>query len=52
MHLWRSLPEGQLLAVLRWLSGRREHLAASNRLIGAAAPAAAEAGEKAPAPLH
>lgn len=22
MHLWRSLPDGQFLAVLRWLKGR------------------------------
>lgn len=24
MHLWRNLPEGQLVAVLRWLQSRRE----------------------------
>jgi hypothetical protein len=24
MHLWRNLPEGQLLAVLRWMQNRRE----------------------------
>jgi len=24
MYLWRNLPEGQLLAVLRWLKTRRE----------------------------
>jgi hypothetical protein len=24
MHLWRNLPEGQLLAVLRWMQARRE----------------------------
>lgn len=24
MYLWRNLPEGQLLAVLQWLKGRRE----------------------------
>ena len=24
MYLWRNLPEGQLLAVLRWMQARRE----------------------------
>jgi len=24
MYLWRNLPEGQLLAVLQWLKGRKE----------------------------
>jgi len=24
MYLWRNLPEGQLLAVLRWFQARRE----------------------------
>ena len=24
MYLWRNLPEGQLLAVLRWMQTRRE----------------------------
>lgn len=24
MYLWRSLPEGQLLAVLRWMQSRRD----------------------------
>lgn len=24
MYLWRNLPEGQLLAVLRWIRARRE----------------------------
>jgi hypothetical protein len=24
MYLWRNLPEGQLLAVLRWMQVRRE----------------------------
>ncbi|HMA16060.1 MAG: hypothetical protein ACM35H_01010 [Bacteroidota bacterium] len=24
MYIWRNLPEGQLLAVLRWFQARRE----------------------------
>ncbi|HEY9548249.1 MAG TPA: hypothetical protein VIR45_02000 [Kiloniellaceae bacterium] len=24
MYLWRNLPDGQLLAVLRWMQARRE----------------------------
>jgi hypothetical protein len=24
MYLWRNLPEGQLVAVLRWMQARRE----------------------------
>jgi hypothetical protein len=51
MYLWRSLPEGQLLAVLRWMSTRRERPAAGGRP-GEATSASAEAGEKAVSPLR
>lgn len=29
MYLWRSLPEGQLLAVLRWMQSRRQPVRAA-----------------------
>lgn len=52
MYLWRSLPEGQLLAVLRWMSTRRERQAADKRLASETAPVAAEAGEKSASPTR
>jgi len=52
MYLWRSLPEGQLLAVLRWMSSRRERGTAGNRLLSEATPAPTETGEKVPTPTR
>ncbi len=52
MYLWRSLPEGQLLAVLRWMSSRRERQATDNRLASESVPATAEAGEKSASPTR
>jgi hypothetical protein len=52
MYLWRSLPEGQLLAVLRWMSARRERGTGVSRLLSEANPAPAETGEKAPSPTR
>jgi len=52
MYLWRSLPEGQLLAVLRWMSARRERRTGVSRLSGEANPAPAETGEKALTPTR
>ena len=52
MYLWRSLPEGQLLAVLRWMSARRERTAAGSRLLSEADPVPGETGEKAPTPTR
>jgi len=51
MYLWRSLPEGQLLAVLRWMRARRQRPAAGNRP-GEAVPTPVDAGEKAVTPLR
>jgi hypothetical protein len=52
MYLWRSLPEGQLLAVLRWMSSRRERLAVDNRLACDASATAVEGSEKSAAPTR
>jgi hypothetical protein len=44
MYLWRNLPEGQLLAVLQWLKGRKE----MSRDPGPAKPLPAETGTPLP----
>ena len=45
MYLWRNLPEGQLVAVLRWMQARRE--AARAAAGKPAEPLAGEPGEPA-----
>lgn len=47
MYLWRNLPEGQLLAVLRWMQARREQRGAP---AGKPAEPRAEEAAVAPAP--
>jgi hypothetical protein len=38
MYIWRNLPEGQLLAVLRWLQARRSPASAEPAKPETAAP--------------
>lgn len=52
MYLWRGLPEGQLLAVLRWMSLRREGRSDSSRLAEDTARTSVEAGGKVAGPLR
>jgi hypothetical protein len=52
MYLWRSLPEGQLLAVLRWMSARGQRGTGGSRLPSEANPAPAETSEKGPTPTR
>ena len=48
MYLWRNLPEGQLVAVLRWLKTRRALPPAATAIKAEDGPRAGEAAAPAP----
>ena len=52
MYLWRNLPDGQLLAVLRWMSSRRAHPAGPKSPAEALAVSPTAAGKETAAPLR